>query len=242
MGKFYSASFPSTNPTECATNISAWFNNLVGVSSEPIDYTYNNVSFKSANITIDNTDIEILFGICASDRGISISHLKNGEDNYLISDTYISGATQAATDVKLYAYIDIDCIMLSVCISNTYNPVANGIEVVYLKTEDDKYLVGYYRHSTQNVFFADISSLTFVDVADTAKVPHTYVNMYPYMATAGTIEYCNEAFFANGGIKNFSTEALKECSTVTIQSTQSLLSGICVALGAHCLAPLDTEE
>lgn len=239
MGKFYTAAITSMDPIARATSISEWFNNLDGVSSELIDYTYNNVSFKSANITIDDTDIEILFGICASDRGISISHLKNGEDNYLIPDTYTSGSTQAVTDAKLYAYIDDNCIMLSVYQSNSYNPSTNGVEIIYVKTTDNKYLIGYHKHNTQSMDYVDISSLIFEDVDDTARVPYTYTNMFPYVAIAGTIDFTNEAFFVNNGYRKFTTDNLKECSTVSLLSTQSLPTGNCVAIGAHCLAPLD---
>ena len=243
MGKFYTAAISSMDPTARATSISEWFNSLDGVSSEVIDYTYSGNTYKSANITIDGTDIEMLFGLLNNRVGTSVVHAYNGEAA-LVSDYYITGADGNVTDAKLYAYIDDNCILLSAFQSNSYNPSDVDIQVVYLKTSDNKHLVGYTALSNaitgRNVDFADISLLTFEDVDDTARVPYKYTNMFPYVATAGTIDFTNEAFFVNGtGYKSFITEALKECSTVTLLSTQSLPTGNCVALGAHCLAPLD---
>lgn len=246
MGKFYSATVATTDVTQRITNISNWFNNLEGVSSEVVDYRYNDVSFKAANISIDNSNIEILFGICVSDIGITVCHVKNGEDVNLISDNYITGATQRVTEAKLNAFIDNNCIMLSVFQGNDYNPSENGVEVVYIKTTNNKYLVGYQILTNgttgRHVSYTDISNLTFEDSEDSVRIPYTYTNMFPYTAAPGTIKFADEALFVNGnGYEAFSTEALKECSTVSLLSTQSLLSMNCVALGAHCLAPLDNE-
>lgn len=246
MGKFYDATINATDPTVRATRISEWFNNLDGVSSELIDYTYSGNTYKSANITIDGTDIEMLFGIKSNSVGTSLSHAYNGA-NVLMEDASFNAYDSAVTDAKLYAYIDDNCIVLSVYQGNTYNPVDSGIQIVYLKTMNNKHLVGYVRLTNattgRNVDFADMSLLTFEDVADTARVPYKYTNMFPYVAAAGTIDFITKGFFVDGNqYKQFETEALRGCSTVTLLSGQSLPTGNCVALGAHCLAPLDEEE
>jgi len=246
MGKFYDAAITTTDPIARATSISEWFNNLDGVSSELIDYTYSGNTYKSANITIDGTDIEMLFGLLNNRVGTSVVHAYNGEAA-LISDYYITGTDGTVTDAKLYAYIDDNCILLSAFQSNSYNPSDVGIQVVYLKTSDNKHLVGYTALSNaitgRNVDFADISLLTYEDVDDTARIPYKYTNMFPYVAAAGTIDFITKGFFVDGNqYKQFETEALRECSTVTLLSGQSLPTGNCVALGAHCLAPADEEE
>ena len=245
MGQFYSAVITTTDPIERATSISEWFNNLDGVSSELIDYTYSSNTYKSANITIDGTDIEMLFGIKIDSIGTSVSHAYNGSTP-LITDYYRTGSDQVVLPAKLYAYIDDNCILLSAFQSNTYNPADSGIQVIYLKTTDNKHLVGYITLSNDTtgrfVDFADISSqyFTFEDVDDTSRIPYKYTNMFPYTAIDGTIDCINQGFFVDAdSYKKFETDALKECSTVVLLSTQSLSTSNCVALGAHCLAPID---
>lgn len=243
MGKFYSASIAVMDPSARITSISEWFNDLDGVSSEVIDYTYSGNTFKSAKITIDDTNIEILFGLISNRIGTSVVHVYNTSDKKLISDSYETGNDGTTTNAQLYAYIDDNCILLSLYQSNTYNPTTNGFQVVYVKTSNDRHLVGYFRFYERNSnMFVDMPTLTFEDVDDSARVPYKYTNMFPYVATAGTIDFTNEAFFVNNGVRAFSTDALKECSTVTLLSGQSLPTGNCVALGVHCLAPLDEEE
>lgn len=242
MGKFYDASVSVTDPTERATSISNWFNELEGISSEVVDYEYDDNTYKAANIVIDGTDISILFGIKSDAVGTSVVHAYNGEDKVLISDTYATGNDGNTTAAKLYAYIDDNCIMLSVCQSNS---TANGVEIIYVKTTDNKYLVGYYRHSTQNVYYVDISSLTFEEVSDSARLLYTYTNMFPFNAVDGTLDFLSHAYFVDGNsYKKFTSDSLKECSTVSLLSTASLPYPLNnhLAIGAHCIVPLDNPE
>ena len=235
MGKFYTASITATVPQEIAASISNFFNDLDGITSEVIEYTYNNNAYYTADIKIDGTDIEMYCG--CRENLIFLTKLINGGITYL-SD-FTSGHSDPPTTI-VSAYINDDCIMLY-----CYNKIRfsyNGIEVMYVKTSDNKNLIGYYRNtvSANTYNFFDISNLTFEDLDDNARITHTYTNMFPYVATAGTIDFTNEAFFVNrASIKSFISGALKECSTVTLGSTQSLPVGNCIALGAHCLAPLD---
>ena len=234
MGKFYNAQITVRDPQALAESISNFFNNLDGVTSEVIEYTYSSNTYYTADIKIDGTDIELYCG-CQGSLTF-LTKLINGDITYL-SDRTNSHSDAPKTIVS--AYIDDACIMLY-CYSQIRFDV-QGIQVMYVKTSDDKRLVGYNRYITgvYDYNFLDISTLTFEDLADTARIPHTYTNMFPYTAVAGTIDFTNEGFFINNGIRKFSTTALKECSTVTLGSTQSLPVGNCIALGAHCLAPLD---
>lgn len=239
MGKFYNASITSDNPQEIAARVSNFFNDLDGVTSEVIEYTYNSNTYYTADIKIDGTDIEMYCGYRKDgDQPVYVNKVINGDITY-IGDYVLQNYNEGPTRI-VSAYIDDDCIMLYsyAKFRNTYS----GTEVVYVKTSNNKHLVGYYRRSdygqiTDN--FLDISSLSFEELNDTARIVHTYTNMFPYTATAGTIDFTNEAFFVNNGYKKFTVPVLKECSTVPLGSTQSLPVSNYIALGAHCLAPLD---
>ena len=248
MGKFYSATITTTDPTERATSISNWFNEFEGISSEVIDYEHDSNTYASANVSINDTNVGMLFGIKNNAVGTSVVHVNNGSDE-LIEDTVVSGANSSVTNAKLYAYISEDCIMLSVFQGNSYNPSYNGVEIVYVKTSDNKHLIGYYLLST-NSDFADISLLKFKDVADSVGLIHSYTNMFPFAAIAGQVDFLNQAYFvqANPGTanatKSFRVDVLRECSTVTLLSTVSLPYPLNnhLAIGAHCIVPLDDEE
>lgn len=240
MGKFYSAKFTVEDSTARITSISNWFNALDGITSEVIDYEFNNNVYKAAKITIDNTPIEVLFGAKPAKVSHTIVYAKNG-DIYLVNNT--AGSEDRVGTVNTYAYIQENMVLISVKNMKNYGLGANnGIEILYLKTSENKYLIGYYRNGTGDDF-VDVSSMTFEDVTDTARVPYKYANMFPYNAEAGTIDYTVGGIFVDGAqFKHFKTEALVECSTVSLLTTQSLIIGNCIALGTHCLAPLDMEE
>ena len=242
MGKFYNDSFSPVY--DSVAGMVSWFDTLEGVSAVVDTYTYNNVEFIGAKITIDNTSIEIFYGFKQSpfETRCNLYYLKN--DDFMAGPIRGENYNGGADKIMVYAYVnapsdsEADCIMLN-CTS-MYSSYINGFEIVYTKTADGKYLLGY-NSSQISTRYLDVSSLTFKDINDTS-VSYTYTNMFPYIAKAGTIDFTNEAFFVNGnGYRAFSTEVLKECSTVTMLSTQSLSSGNCVALGAHCLALLDEE-
>lgn len=243
MGKFYNDSLSPVY--DSVAGMVSWFDALEGVSAVVDTYTYTNVEFIGAKITIDNTSIEIFYGFKKSpwETRSNLYYLKN-------NGTFMAGPIKGenynggAEEITVYAYVnassasEANCIMLN-CTS-VYSSYTNGFEIVYTKTAEDKYLLGY-NSSQINTRYLDVASLTFKDINDTSA-SYTYTNMFPYIAKAGTIDFTNEAFFVNGnGYRAFSTDLLKECSTVTRLSTQSLSSGNCVALGAHCLAPLDEE-
>lgn len=237
MGKFYNASITPSSAQDIAESISNFFNDLDGVTSEVIEYTYNSNTYYTADIKIDGTDIEMYCGC----RGslVFLTKLINGDITYLsdsINDAY------NPSPIIVSAYIDDDCIMLY-CYAKirfTYN----GIEAMYVKTNNNKHLIGYYRKTTdENTYnFFDISNLSFEDLDDTVRIVHTYTNMFPYAAVSGTIDFLAQSYFINNGIRKFQSDLLRECSTITLGATASLPDGNYIALGAHCLAPLDEEE
>jgi hypothetical protein len=237
MGKFYNAEITATDPQEIAASVSNFFNDLDGITSEVIEYTYNSNTYYTADIKIDGTDIEMYCG--CRENLIFLTKLINGDITYLSDAT--NGHSDPPTTI-VSAYINDDCIMLY-----CYNKIRftyNGIEVMYVKTSDNKNLIGYYRNtvSANTYNFFDISNLTFEDLDDSARIAHTYTNMFPYEAIAGTIDFLAQSYFVNNGTRKFQSNLLRECSIVTLGSTASLPDGNYIALGAHCLAPLDEEE
>ena len=245
MGKFYTASISIADQQERATSISNFFNNIAGLTSNVIQKSYNTKLFYCADITIDNTDFELIYGT-SDDSGSynAYCELQYGTMENPYIETTATGNWQT-NDFVMSAYVDNDFVALFIHrAGNNSNHGPLGVEATYAAVNNNKNLIGYKavvdtNTSIDNIFY-DISGLVFYDVSDAGKVPYTYTNMFPYVATAGTIDFTNEAFFVNGAnIKSFISETLKECSTVTLCSTQSLPVGNCIALGAHCLAPLD---
>ena len=241
MGKFYNAEITATDPQEIAESVSNFFNDLDGVTSEVIEYTYNSNTYYTADIKIDGTDIEMYCGYrMDGEQPVYISKVINDDITYL-SDYTIQHYNEAVKKV-VSAYIDNDCIMIY-CYTKIRNSW-NGTQVMHIKTSNNKYLVGYYRKtdSANDYNFFNISNLTFEDLDDTARITYTYTNMFPYTAIAGTIDFLAQSYFVNNGVRKFQSNLLRECSTVTLGSTASLPDGNYIALGAHCLAPLDEEE
>lgn len=242
MGKFYSATIIEDNPTLRGTRLTNWFSQFEGITVELYEFELNvNEHYIGPKITVDGTDIEIFLGIHPNAVTWSYVWVKNNivpEGATRIEYKASGGGNNFG--VVATAYIDENCIVLSACQN------VNGFEVIIPKTSNGKRLLGYGRISIGSIsgtnYFLDASSLTYEEVTDTARARYTYTDMFPFVAIAGTIDFTNEAFFVNGiGYKSFITETLKECSAVSLLSTQSLPTGNCVALGAHCLAPLDEE-
>lgn len=244
MGKFYTANFTVEDSTSRVTSISEWFNNLDGITSEVIDYEYSGSTYKAAKITIDNTSIEALFGAKTIAAHDTVVYVKNG-DIYLINNTLPSGFDSGTGAVNAYAYIHENIVLIGIkYMANRISGTNNGIEILYLKTSENKYLIGYYRNGT-NDGFVDISSMTFEDLSDSSRTPYTYANMFPYYADGATLDFLTNAYFKNGlNYKSFTSDILKECSTISLLSTASLPEplGPHLAIGAHCIVPVDINE
>lgn len=233
MGVYTTATITTTNPSERANSINEWFNSFDGISSSIDDYVYNDIEYSGAKISINDTNIEAFIGFNSSSVGKCAIYVKNGDVVLLHHEVNENGIINNT----LHAYIDENCILLA------SSQTGNGFEIVYTKTIENRYLIGYYKIAgTSSVTIGDISNLVFEDVSDTARIPYSYSNMFPYQAVQGTIDFLAQAYFVDAsGMKSFTSEILKECSTVTKLSTVSLPEPLNnhLSIGAHCIVPLD---
>jgi hypothetical protein len=237
MGVYNRAIF-STSESERIASLIAYLNNLNSeestiISAEEGTLEIDGATYTGASFELTGTDISGFFGY----NGLQYTAccLKNG-NNYLIPDTAKEDANTANLSVN--TYIDDNCIYIAI---NDLNANNTGLEFVLLNISESKTLIGYKELNIADEI-ADISTLIFEDIGDTARVQYTYTNMFPYVAISGTIDFLAQSYFVNGGVKKFQSNFLRECSTVNIKSTASLPDGNYIALGAHCLAPLDDEE
>lgn len=221
-------------------SLATYLNGLDGITAEVyIDEDWD-VSYDThphgVLFSFDGTSIQGFYGYFR-DLNYNAIWLKNGNE-WLIPHT-IYDPYYSATNLMAHVYIDEHCSIIA--IKDTMNDRA-GLEVMLL-TIGSKKLVGYKYWSGSQTFY-DISSMTFEDIEDTIRVLYSYTNMFPYSAPAGQLDFINQAYFVNGNnVKKFTTEFLKECSAVNLLSSASLPAplGNFIAIGAHCLAPLDEE-
>ena len=237
MGVYSTATLPTASVSSRVNSMSEWFDALDGVSSEVDTYTYNSEEYTGAKITLENTLIEVFFGLKTSDDKDTVIYVKNGE-------TFINGPINrtdsgSSSNVILNAYIENGCILLS-----GRHVGFGGFEIVYTTTTESRNLIGYNSTSIYEANIADISTLTFEDTEDSARIQYTYTNMFPFYAVSGSLDLLSEGYFVNGGVKAFVSDILKECSTVSLLSTASLPRPLNnhLAIGAHCIVPLDDEE
>ena len=245
MGVYTNTRITSTSPSERASSVNAFLDSLDRISSELVDstdpYVYNEISYVGAKTTINETNIEMFFGNKVDDPTYTIAYIKNGDTFLLGPIAYNYGVD--ATDIVINVYIDSKCIML-VC--NQLN--LNGYDIIYTDTVNNRKLIGYNNARLEinsSPYIADISSLRFEDVTDMARIAYSYANMFPFYAKEGQVDFLNQGYFKNGnGLKSFTSDILKECSTVSLLSTVSLPSPLNnhLALGAHCIVPLDDPE
>lgn len=254
MGVYLNASVSSsvTSVEQRLNTVNSFFDGLDGVSSEIVNYTYSGNDYSVAKITINGTNIEAGFGLSPSSFKDVITYTKDG-DNVLLSDLATIGHSAGGDgNLNMAAYVDIDdgvvnAILISVTQVFSSDNIRNGIQLFYIKTTDNKYLIGYSRFKTNSdsVLLDDISSLVYEEVGNTSKIAYTYSNMFPFYAKEGTVDFLIQGYFKNGNnLKSFESDIIKECSTVNLLSTVSLPSPLNnhLALGAHCIVPLDDEE
>lgn len=237
MGVYNRAIF-STSESERIASLIVYLNNLNSeestiISAEEGTLKIDGTTYTGASFELAGTDISGFFGY----NGLSYTAccLKNG-DNELIPNTARNNSSE--TNLAVNTYIDDNCIYIAI---NDLQANKTGLELMLLNISSSKVLIGYKELNTADEI-ADISTLIFEDISDTARVQYTYTNMFPYVAISGTIDFLAQSYFVNGGVKKFQSNLLRECSTVTIKSTVSLPDGNYIALGAHCLAPRDDEE
>lgn len=235
MGVYNTVEFDSDIATKAAGMVE-YLNALNGVTAEAAEEE-GTTGFL---FYLDNTNVVGYFG-WASD-GATRYWLKNGDD-YLIpvSSESTSGAQQAFT---VHSYVDDNMILISFRDHQSYR---EGMEVALLTVGNTR-LIGYKAntvHQENPPTYLDISDLVFEEISDAIRIKYVYTNMFPYAAPIGQLDFVNQAYFVVNGtnVKKFTTEFLKECSIVNLLSSASLPTplGNYLAIGAHCLAPLDSE-
>ena len=239
MGVYNNITITTTDLDQRVGGFVNYLNSLEGIEATQTTENIDSVDFIGAAFSIIGTNISGFFGYKDDDNLKNVAlWLKNG-DTYLI-DTYISDTNDSATNLDIHSYIDEKCILLSV---KDLDSNRHGIVFSLIDVENYTKLIGYYKN-TGSASFVDISNLSFEDINDPIRILYTYTNMFPYAAPAGQLDFLNQGYFVDlNNIKKFTTEFLKECSTVNILSTASLPYplGNYLAIGAHCLAPLDEE-
>ena len=244
MGVYNRAIF-STSESERIASLISYLNNLnpdpenpTIISAEEGTLEVSGSTYTGVNFSFIGTDISGFFGY----SGLTYTGCKliNGENTYLIAP--VAHSFTDYTNLAINSYIDNNCIYIAI---KDLHQNHGGIEVILLKLSETKTMIGYkdlYNDASEVTYeVADISTLIFEDISDTARVQYTYTNMFQYVAISGTIDFLAQSYFINGGVKKLQSNFLRECSTVTIKSTASLPDGNYIALGAHCLAPLDEE-
>ena len=234
MGVYNTVEFASAVATKAAGMVE-YLNTLNGVTAE----AHEEEGTTGFLFSLDTTDIVGYYG-WTPDRATRY-WLKNG-DNYLIpvkSESTYGG--QAAFTV--HSYVDDNLILISFRDRQAYR---EGMEFALLTIGNTR-IIGYKAntaHQENPPTYLDISELTFEEIGDAVRITYGYTNMFPYAAPIGQLDFVNQAYFVNGNnVKKFTTSFLKECSIVNLLSSASLPSplGNFIAIGAHCLAPLDPE-
>lgn len=249
MGVFKNVIIETTDPSERVNAIDTWINqNFTDVRSEILDdYMHDDAAYICSKITFTNSDAEILFGyIKSSPVGVPCSHALYyvKKDQYIdfVSETEKHTSNNNVNNVTINAYVDTNCIVFAI---NELHGGKPGCELALVNCTDSIKTIGFYNMVTPSTIttdqYVDISNLTFRQVSDISNVPYAYTNMFRYTAPAPTIDFLGQAYFTNNNVKRFTTDILKECSTVTMLSTVSLMDGNYIALGAHCLAPVGGE-
>ena len=238
MGVYDNAIY-TTSESERINSLIGYLNNLntdelTVISAESGTLEISGNTYTGASFSLTGTNISGFFGY--SGLTATACYLKNG-DNYLIPET--ARSYTGDTNLSVHSYVDKDCVLISI---NDLNSSRTGLEFVLLNTSDSKRLIGYKELLT-DFQYVDISTLVFEELSDASRTQFSYTNMFLYAASIGKLDYLGQAYFVNGNnLKKFTADILRECSTVTLLSTASLVDGNWIALGAHCLAPLDSEE
>lgn len=233
MGVYNTAQFPADISTKL-DDIIAYVNSLDGMSAEAAtDEGYTGFYFH-----FNGTSVIGFYGYFSNNVRL---WLKNG-DTYLISP-WTSDTSGAQDQMIVHSYVDDNLILLSFRDLHSYR---SGMEVALLTIDEYTKLIGYARNtSTDNPpsTFLDISTLTFENISDVTRQPLSYTNMFPYAAPAGTLDFLAKGYFVNNGVRKYTSEFMKECSTIDLLSTASLPYPLNnhLAIGAHCIVPLDDE-
>lgn len=236
MGVYNTVEFASDIATKAAGMVE-YLNALNGVTAEAAEEE-GTTGFL---FSLDNTDIVGYYG-WTTERATRY-WLKNG-DNYLIPVTSVSTYQPTQYAFTVHSYVDDNMILISFRDHQAYR---GGMEIALLTIGNTR-LIGYKANAVEQEnppTYLDISDLVFEEIGDAIRIKYVYTNMFPYAAPIGQLDFVNQAYFVVNGtyVKKFTTEFLKECSIVNLLSSASLPTplGNFIAIGAHCLAPLDSE-
>lgn len=236
MGVYNTAQFPADISTKL-DDIIAYINSLDGMSADAATHE----GYTGFYFYFDGTSIIGFYGYQDAMHNVHL-WLKNG-DTYLISPWTSDNIYGAQEQMIVHSYVDENLTLLSFRDLQLFR---SGMEVALLTIDASTKLIGYARNiSTDNPpsTFLDISTLTFENISDVTRQPLTYTNMFPYAAPAGTLDFLAKGYFVNNGVRKYTSEFMKECSTVNLLSTASLPYPLNnhLAIGAHCIVPLDDE-
>ncbi len=241
MGVFGSTIFSNGNASERASLLANYLNQLDGITAETETITVSSDSYTGAKFTIDEIDVTGFLGFNSSCQTTAAYIKNNNTDTYLYNPTASGNTFQHWTNVKIYYYLDDDIKLINV--GDLMNGYRFKLELMSVTTTTSTKLVGYKVEAGGADIFFDISTLTFEDSLSDSRAAYTYTNMFPYYALPGTIDFVASGFFTNNsGFKKYICESMRECSTVGLLSTQALFLGSHLAIGTHCLVPIDEEE
>lgn len=243
MGVFNNMTIPASvnDPTERANRIINYLNLLDGVTAEIHTITISSIDYIGIKFVINEINIEAFLGYQAGCQTTAAYIKNNNTDTYLVPNTTRGNTYAASSAMKIGYYFDNNIKIVAV--GDTMGTYRLKLELVSAVTPSSSKIVGYCVTDVGNESFINMSNLTFEDPLSDTRAFYTYANMFPYTASAGTLDYAVGGVLVNGDqYREFRLETMVECSTVPLLSTQSLLIGNYLALGTHCLVPLDEEE
>lgn len=237
MGVYNNLNISTTDITQRATLAAAFLNEFDGITAEVYEYEYNSNTFVGVHFSFDGTNVEGFYGYRDSCY-YGCGWYRNGDIYYI--NPFQEGRRDEGVGSAfiIYAYSDSHCKLVSLKDNSRWR---SGIEVITVTDTPSNELIGYYKYSEIVDTFVDISSLTFEKIDDPVRIPLSYTNMFPYSAPAGTLDFLAKGYFVNNGVRKYSSELMKECSTVSLLSTVSLPYPLNnhLAIGTHCIVPLD---
>ena len=241
MGVFGSTIFSNGDPNERASLLANYLNQLDGITAETEDITVSTRPYTGVKFTIDEINVTGFLGYNSGCTDTTVYVKNNNTDTYLYGPTTTGNDYQRATNVKIYYYLDDNIKIINV--GDVMNGYRFKLELMSVTTTTSTKLVGYRAETGGTDIFFDVSTLTFEDSSSDSRAAYTYTNMFPYYALPGTIDFVASGFFTNNnGFKKYTCESMRECSTVGLLSTQALFVGSHLAIGTHCLVPIDEEE
>ena len=195
MGKFYETLTTSTVKADRLSAIAEFIDALPGFTYEEDsiilkyqswDSQWHDMTFNGIKFTVADTNITGFYGI-GDGYGNTAVYLKKGTVD-LISAAYHSDGS-GGINLSINAYVDDNCVEFAI---NSPHNKFDGMEFIIAK---DINLVGYLQLFSNTSQYVDIASLVFEKTDPTLRAKYTYADMFPYVATAGTIDFITKGFF-----------------------------------------------